>query len=684
MIKHVKADSLKSVFTDSTMSVFTDYARDNGVNHDSIIYITCDKTDALTFGDQYSKGSNWIWAKGSMVGFNKNGSEDDIILADGQSYTRGYTYDPILHSYTLGVDCTATGKWSQAMGHTTEASGNFSNVCGHLNKATGESAHAEGRETLASGKDSHTEGYATNASGEYSHAEGYKAWAQDEGAHAEGYETVAAGPHSHAEGYFTYTKNEYAHAEGNGTSAEGMQSHAEGASTYAMGSQSHAEGWGSKALVKGAHAEGNESQAGGEYSHSEGTFTKASGNYAHAEGYYTTASGERSHAEGNQTEASGSQSHSEGTATKATANQSHAEGYGTQATANGAHAEGDATIAAGTYSHAEGFESQALAKYSHVSGIRNIAQNEGQFVCGKYATIDSSKSLLFQIGVGTGTTARANGLTVNSSGIVTMPKLGASGDSFGLNNSQPYTNRVLQIGGGANGTTSLIIHRGGIQSWDQLSDTPSTTIPSLNLNYKGGTINVGGSIIPVQTDSLSLGSTTLAWNTLYSNRACFKGTAYPQIYSLNSDQKLELGISPTTTTGIASVVLTSSCFKRGTGKAINLGDTTHKWQNGYFSGSVYSGAFYESSDIRKKDIKGDIPLDKCYELIDQCQSIIYSLKGEDTNQVGLIAQEVEEFFPEIVNTDSDGFKSLDYSRLTVICLRVLKEVIKRLDKLETV
>jgi hypothetical protein len=51
MIKHVKADSLKSVFTDSTMSVFTDYARDNGVNLDSIIYITCDKTDARTFGD---------------------------------------------------------------------------------------------------------------------------------------------------------------------------------------------------------------------------------------------------------------------------------------------------------------------------------------------------------------------------------------------------------------------------------------------------------------------------------------------------------------------------------------------------------------------------------------------------------------------------------------------------------
>jgi hypothetical protein len=50
MIKHVKADSLGSVFTDSTMSVFTDYARNNGVTVNSIIFITCDGTDADAFG----------------------------------------------------------------------------------------------------------------------------------------------------------------------------------------------------------------------------------------------------------------------------------------------------------------------------------------------------------------------------------------------------------------------------------------------------------------------------------------------------------------------------------------------------------------------------------------------------------------------------------------------------------
>jgi hypothetical protein len=44
------------------------------------------------------------------------------------------------------------------------------------------------------------------------------------------------------------------------------------------------------------------------------------------------------------------------------------------------------------------------------------------------------------------------------------------------------------------------------------------------------------------------------------------------------------------------------------------------------NGEVHAAAFYETSDIRKKDIKSDLSLDKCYDVIDKCQTIIYSLK----------------------------------------------------------
>lgn len=97
---------------------------------------------------------------------------------------------------------------------------------------------------------------------------------------------------------------------------------------------------------------------------------------------------------------------------------------------------------------------------------------------------------------------------------------------------------------------------------------------------------------------------------------------------------------------------------------------------------INAQAFYETSDARKKDIKSDLSLDKCYDLIDKCQTVIYSLKDQTKEQVGMIAQEIEEFFPEVVATDEEGFKSLAYDRLVVICFKVLKDIIKRLEKLE--
>ena len=90
-----------------------------------------------------------------------------------------------------------------------------------------------------------------------------------------------------------------------------------------------------------------------------------------------------------------------------------------------------------------------------------------------------------------------------------------------------------------------------------------------------------------------------------------------------------------------------------------------------------SDGVFNTSDARKKDIQGELPLDKAYDFIRNCEPILYNLKGSDKTQIGLIAQEVREFFPEIVNEDSEGYLSLDYAKLTVIILRVLKDLIDK-------
>ena len=123
---------------------------------------------------------------------------------------------------------------------------------------------------------------------------------------------------------------------------------------------------------------------------------------------------------------------------------------------------------------------------------------------------------------------------------------------------------------------------------------------------------------------------------------------------------------------------------RGSTNAIN----EYKFCKGIGNQSTYSdircGTLYQTSDITKKNIISDLDLDKAYNLIDKCQTIIYTLKDDELNkeQVGVIAQEIQQFFPEIVSADENGYLALDYSRLTVVILKVLKDVIKRIQRLE--
>lgn len=43
-------------------------------------------------------------------------------------------------------------------------------------------------------------------------------------------------------------------------------------------------------------------------------------------------------------------------------------------------------------------------------------------------------------------------------------------------------------------------------------------------------------------------------------------------------------------------------------------------------------------------------------------------------QIGLIAQEVEKIFPQLVSTDDNGFKSIAYDKLSVLLLEAVKEL----------
>ncbi len=101
-----------------------------------------------------------------------------------------------------------------------------------------------------------------------------------------------------------------------------------------------------------------------------------------------------------------------------------------------------------------------------------------------------------------------------------------------------------------------------------------------------------------------------------------------------------------------------------------------------FASKVTSNAFYANSDVRLKNIISDIDVD--LSKIKLIPKEFYTLKGSDVIQIGTIAQEVQKVFPEVVNKNSAGYLSVDYSRLSIVALAAIDKLNDKIKELENV
>ena len=100
--------------------------------------------------------------------------------------------------------------------------------------------------------------------------------------------------------------------------------------------------------------------------------------------------------------------------------------------------------------------------------------------------------------------------------------------------------------------------------------------------------------------------------------------------------------------------------------------------NGGF-GEVHAEGFLKESDIRLKS--NIVPLNHTLEQICNIPTVEFDM--HDKHQIGTVAQDLENNFAEIVNTDSDGMKSVDYCMLGVVAIegiKLLKQEIEDLKK----
>lgn len=94
---------------------------------------------------------------------------------------------------------------------------------------------------------------------------------------------------------------------------------------------------------------------------------------------------------------------------------------------------------------------------------------------------------------------------------------------------------------------------------------------------------------------------------------------------------------------------------------------------------VHASGFFKESDIRLKS--NIVPLNHTLDQICNIPTVEFDM--HDKHQIGTVAQDLENNFAEIVNTDSDGMKSVDYCMLGVVAvegIKLLKQEIEDLKK----
>ncbi len=99
----------------------------------------------------------------------------------------------------------------------------------------------------------------------------------------------------------------------------------------------------------------------------------------------------------------------------------------------------------------------------------------------------------------------------------------------------------------------------------------------------------------------------------------------------------------------------------------------------FVNGTARANAYYYNSDAR---YKANIALLKTpLEKLLSVHGYSYYNKLSEKNDIGVIAQEVEKAYPELVQTDDEGYKSVSYGNLVAPVIEAIRELSNKLDSL---
>jgi hypothetical protein len=128
----------------------------------------------------------------------------------------------------------------------------------------------------------------------------------------------------------------------------------------------------------------------------------------------------------------------------------------------------------------------------------------------------------------------------------------------------------------------------------------------------------------------------------------------------------------------AATIVTSTPFVIDNFGRVGIG-TTDPTEKLDVAGNVKATSFLYSSD---KSLKTNIqPLTNSLNKVKQLEGVSFNWKENGEQSIGLIAQDVEKVFPELVSSE-EGNKAVAYGNLVAVLIEAVKEQQKQIDELK--
>jgi len=209
-----------------------------------------------------------------------------------------------------------------------------------------------------------------------------------------------------------------------------------------------------------------------------------------------------------------------------------------------------------------------------------------------------------------------------------------------------------------------------------------------NLTVDGQTISNTANITGLlQAGTISAGTTTLGATTINSTLNATAATSTLLNLVVNNTASLNT-LNVNSTANVQGAFTTASTTRLGpTGQnnpvTIN-GNTTINGSlqtNGVISASQDVIA-YSTSDVKLK--KNIVRIDNALDKVKKLRGIKFewdeNFKTFKGNDIGLVAQEVESIFPEIVATRDNGFKAVRYEKVIPLLVEAIKELSEKIKE----